>query len=348
MQEECDMEKVRVVLYGIGAIGSRIGRFLLGKEGVEVVAAIDAKDKVGRDLGVILGLDKHLGIHVSGDPESVFSKVKADIVIHATTSFLEEAYPQIARALEHEVNVVSTCEELAYPYTAEPVLAQKLDELAKERGATVLGTGINPGFIMDTLAITLTGVCQEVERIRVTRRINATTRRAQFQKKIGAGLSVEEFEDRIERKIVTGHVGLEQSVSMIANALGWELDEIEIDPVEPVVAKTLVKSEAIRVNPGQVAGLRQRSRGVSGGRELITLEIQAFIGAEQEHDSVSIQGTPNFCAKISPCIHGDVGTVAIVVNSIPKVLKAPPGLVTMKDLPAPSAVLDDMRKYLHQ
>jgi len=343
------MEKVKVVLYGVGAVGSRIAKFLLENEGVEIVGAIDiAEDKVGKDLGEILGLNNQLGIAVSNNPDDVFSRVKADIIVHATTSSFKEAYPQIAKAVEHGGNVVSTCEELAYPYTVEPELAQKLDELAKEHEVTVLGTGINPGFLMDTLAITLTGVCQKVERIKVTRIINAAKRRVPFQKKIGAGLSVKEFRDRIERKTITGHVGLEQSISMIASALGWELDEIEVDPVDPVVAKASVESEAIRVKTGQVAGLRQCSRGIMGRREVITLDFQAYMNAEVEYDSISIEGVPGLHMKIAPCVHGEIGTVAIIVNSIPKVLKASTGLVTMKDLPIPSAVLKHMRKYVRQ
>jgi len=343
------MDKVKVVLYGVGAMGSRIAKFLLEKEGVEIVGAIDAaEDKVGKDLSEILGLNKQLGIIISNDPDAVFSRVKADIMVHATTSFLKQVYPQITKAIEHGVNVVSTCEELAYPYITEPKLAQKLDKSAKEHEVTVLGTGINPGFLMDTLAVTLTGVCQKVEKIKATRIINAATRRVPFQKKIGTGLSVKEFRDRIERKTITGHVGLEQSISMIANALGWELDKIEVDAVEPVIAKTPVKSEAIRVKPGQAAGLRQSSRGIMNGREVITLDFQAYIGAGEEYDAISIEGVPSLHMKIVPCVQGDIGTVAIIVNSIPKVLKAPSGLVTMKDLPIPSAVLKDMRKFIHQ
>lgn len=343
------MENIRTILYGIGAVGSRIAKFLLEKEGVKIVGAIDvAEENVGKDLGEVLDIGKRLGIPVSDNPNAVFSKVKADIMVHATASFLKQVYPQIAKALEHGVNVVSTCEELAYPYIAEPELTRKLDKLAKEHGVVVLGTGINPGFIMDTLAITLTGVCQKVERIKVTRIINAAMRRVPFQKKIGVGLSVKEFRDRIERKIMTGHVGLEQSISMIASALRWELDEIEVDPAEPVVAKSPVESEAIRVEQGQVAGLRQCSRGIAGRREVITLDLQAYIGAEKEYDSISIEGVPSLHMRIAPCIHGDIGTVAIIVNSIPKVLKTPPGLVTMKDLPIPTAVFKDMRKSIYQ
>ena len=329
------MKKLRLVLYGVGAIGSRIAEFLLEKEGIEIVGAIDvAKEKVGKDLGDVLNLSRQLGVKVSDDPNALLSKVKADVVIHATTSFMKQAYPQIAKVIEHGVNVVSTCEELSYPYSMEPKLAKNLDELAKEHGVTVLGTGINPGFLMDTLIIALTGVCQKVETIKMVRMINAATRRASFQKKIGVGLTVDEFKEKMERKAITGHVGLEQSISMIAGALGWKLDKIEVE------------TKAIEVKPGQVAGLRQLARGIRKETDTITLDLQAYVGAEEEYDSIIIKGVPSIHLKMSPGVHGDLATVAIVVNSIPKVINAEPGLVTMKDLPVPSAALEDMRTYV--
>jgi len=341
------MNEVRVALFGVGAVGSRIAKFLLEKKGIKIVSAIDvAKDKVGRDLGEVLGIDKRLGIIVSDDADAVLSKVKADIVVHATSSFLKDVYPQLEGVITHRVNVVSTCEELSYPYVTNPELAKKLDELAKSHKATVLGTGINPGFLMDTLVITLTGVCQKVNKIKVTRQMDAGTRRIPFQKKVGAGLTVEEFKEKIEKKIITGHVGLEQSIAMIADALGWKLDKIEIDPVEPVIAKKYVESEAVKVKPGQAAGLRQRARGVKKGKETITLDFQAYIGAGEEYDSIIINGVPNIKQRIQPCVHGDIGTIAMIVNTIPKVINSPAGLLTMKDLPVPSAALEDMRKYI--
>ncbi len=340
------MENVKIVLYGVGAMGTRIAKFLLKKKGVEIIGAIDVdKEKVGKDLGDVLDIGKRLGITVSNDPNGMLSKANADMVIHSTTSFLKQTYPQIAAAIKHGVNVVSTCEELSYPYATEPELAEKLDKLAREHSVTVLGTGINPGFLMDTRVINLTSVCQEIEHIRATRIMNAATRRVPFQKKIGAGLTVNEFKERIEQKTITGHVGLTQSIAMIANALKWKLDKIEVDPVEPVVAETQVESEAVKVEPGQVAGLKQCARGVKEGKEVISLDFQAYIGAKEEYDAVTIEGVPNVHEKIAPCIHGDSGTIAIIVNSIPKVMNAAPGLVTMKDLPVPSAALEDMRNY---
>jgi 4-hydroxy-tetrahydrodipicolinate reductase len=176
--------------------------------------------------------------------------------------------------------------------------------------------------------------------------MNAATRRVPFQRKIGAGLTLNEFKKQINRKAITGHVGLKQSISMIASALGWKLDKIAMDSIEPIVAKTHVESKVIQVEPGQVAGLRQCVHGIKDGREVITLDFQAYIGAEEEYDSITIEGVPSIYEKITPCVHGDLGTVAIIVNSIPKVINAPPGLTTMKDLPIPSAALEDIRHYI--
>jgi len=337
-----------VVLYGLGAIGSNVAKFLLEKEGIEIVGAIDvAKDKVGKDLGEVLQTGKRVGVVVSDDYKKVFSKACANIVIHATSSYLKDVYPQIAPLAEYGVNVISTCEELSYPFIAEPELAKKLEVLGIKYGVTFLGTGINPGYLMDTLVIALTGVCQKVNKIKVERVMNAAKRRVPFQRKVGAGLSISEFKKKIEEKTITGHVGLEQSIGMIASALCWKLDKIEVDPVEPVIATKNVASEAVKVKKGDVAGLRQQARGVMKRKNVITLDFQAYIGAKEEYDSITIDGVPPIRQKITPCVHGDLATVAVIVNSIPKVMNAAPGLATMKDLPVLSATVEDMRKHVY-
>jgi 4-hydroxy-tetrahydrodipicolinate reductase len=246
------------------------------------------------------------------------------------------------------VNCVSTCEELSYPYDTEEgaEYAGKLDELAKEKGCTLLGTGINPGFLMDTLPITLTGPMTRVDDIYITRQMDAATRRIPFQKKIGAGLTVEEFREKIEKHEITGHVGLEQSIQMIADALGWELDEIKVDPAGPVVLDHDAASDAIDVPKGYNAGSMQMAYGLKGGKALITMDFRAYIGAPEEFDSVVIKGEPPINEKITPCVHGDFGTIAITANMIPAVINSEPGFKTMKDLPLPHATPVHMRKYI--
>jgi len=339
------MKEVKVVLYGVGAVGSLIAKFLLEKKDVKIVGAIDvAKDKVGKDLGQVLGLPKTLGIEVSYDMSSLHRQAKPDIAIHATSSYLRDTHPQITSLIQSGVNVVSTCEELSYPYITEPKLAAELDRLAKKHDVTVLGTGINPGFLMDTLVIVLTAPCQKIDKIEASRVMNAATRRLPFQKKIGAGLTVEEFRQKLKSKQITGHVGLEQSIAMIADALAWKLDRIEVESVQPVKAVKPVESKDIKVKIGNVAGLRQKARGVLKGKDVIVLDFQAYIGAEEEYDAITIDGVPNIKQRIQPCVHGDAGTIAMIVNAIPRVIKAPAGLVTMKDLPIPSGTPENMTK----
>ena len=341
------MEKIRILTYGVGVVGGMIAKCLFQKEGIEIVGAVDVdKRKVGKDLGEVLDLGEKLGVKITNDLKIAVSKAKPDIAVHATSSYLKDTYPQIASILKQGINVVSTCEELSYPYYSEPELSTELNALALKHDATVLGTGINPGYLMDTLVVTLTAPCQTIEKIEATRVMNAASRRLPFQKKIGAGLSIKEFEQQISEKHITGHVGLEQSISMVADALAWKLDMIVVEQVEPVIAKKAVHSNDIKVDIGKVAGLKQKAKGIKKGEEVIVLDFKAYIGAEEEYDSVMIKGVPEIRQKISPCVHGDLATVAVIVNSIPKVINAPAGLITMKDLPVPSAVVEDMRKYV--
>jgi len=342
------MEPVKVVSYGVGVIGRRLIDHLLSKEGVEIVGAIDINPNiVGKDLGEVMGRDK-LGVVISSDGDKVLSETKPDIVCHTTMSYMRQTFSQFSQILEHGVNCISSCEELAYPYATDEGVdyANKLDKIAKDNGATLLGTGINPGFLMDTLPVTLTGVCTRVDDITITRQMDAATRRIPFQKKIGAGLTVDEFRKKIDDHEITGHVGLEQSILFIADALGWDLDEIKVEDVQPVVLDHDAQSDAIKVPKGYNAGTMQKAYGIAKGKPLITMDFKAYIGAPEEFDSVKINGEPPINEKTTPCVHGDYGTIAMLANNIPAVINSEPGLKTMKDLPPPHATPSHMRKYI--
>jgi len=335
------MRKLNVVSFGVGVIGSLTAKFILEekKKRLNLVGAYDIDPKkVGKDLGTVIGLSHTAGIRVSDDLDRVLTD-DVDAVIHTTSSYLKGAYPQIEAVASHGVDVVSSCEELSYPYVVDRQLSAKLDLLAKKHGATVLGTGINPGFLMDALPIALTAPCESVRRIRISRRMNAATRRVPFQKKVGAGLTKGEFESAIMNHKISGHVGLEQSVSMLADAIGWKLSRVDVGKVEPVIAEKATHEGYVKIPAGGVAGVKQSARGLAGAKPLIELNFAAYVGSEEEYDQVEIDGTPPVNCRISPCIHGDHGTVAMLVNMVPKVVSAPPGLLTMKDIQLPSAFL---------
>ena len=339
--------EIKVILFGVGPLGVAIAKGMLEKTGMKIVGAVDsAKELVGKDLGEILKAGKTLDITITNDAKSLLSRTKPNISIIATKSSVKSIYPELEMCINAGVHVVSTCEELSYPYHKEPRLSTEIDALAKKHGVAVLGTGINPGYLMDALPITLTGPCLRVDAIKVTRMMDSSKRRIPFQKKIGTGLTLEQFEKSIHDKVITGHVGLAESIAMIAAALGWKLDAITEFPPEPVIAKEEVTTPYTTIKPGHVAGLKSVAHGIKDGKTVVVLEFVANALIQEEYDAISIEGVPNINEKIIGGVHGDIGTVAVVLNMIPKVLNAAPGLATMKDLPAPSVLNEDVRVYL--
>jgi len=326
--------RVKVVSYGIGVLGIRITKAALERKNLEIVGAVDIDpNKVGKDLGDLLEIEKHLGVTVTNNSQELFENTKPDVVIHTTSSYLKDVFPQLKGCIEAGLNIVSTCEELSYPWDKEPELAKELDELAKQHKVTVTGTGINPGYLMDTLPLVLTSPCLEVKKIKVTRMMNSAHRRIPFQKKIGTGLTVNEFKQFVSDKTITGHVGLVESGQLIAAGLGWKLDEITEFPPEPVIAEAVITTPYTTIQKGQVLGLKSIAVAKKAGKEIIRFEFIAYAGNDPEYDAISIDGIPNIKQRIDGGVHGDIGTIAMVFNTIPKVIRAEPGLKTMKDLP---------------
>ncbi len=336
----------RVVLWGLGAMGQGIARALLGRTGVEVVGALDTSpEKAGRDLGEVVGSGRPTGVRVSNVPEEVLDRAGADLVIIATTSFLRDLLPQVRRSLEAGANVISIGEEMAYPWVEDPDRARELDRLARAQGYTVLGTGINPGFVLDTLIIALTGACLEVKRIHALRVNDLSPFGPTVMRTQGVGTTPQDFRKGLVEGTVVGHIGFPQSIHLIAKALGWRIERIDQER-EPIISKTYRRTPYVNVAPGEVAGCRHTARAYVNGREAIVLEHpqQVLPGTEgvETGDFIRIEGTPSINLRIQPEIPGGTGTIALAVNMIPLVISAGPGLVTMADLPVPRAVLDYM------
>ena len=325
-------KKIRAIQYGVGPIGASIARLMREKQAIEICGAIDTDPaKAGRDLGEVVGApDAPWGVKISADAKDVLEQA-ADIVIHSTSSSLPKVMDQLIACLEAESCVVSTCEELSYPYRKYPEAAAKLDATAKDWGVALVGTGVNPGFVMDKLVITLAAVSQQIENAKALRVVDASMRRLPLQKKIGAGMSVEEFRQQVDAGVIK-HVGLPESVAMVADSLNLAVDNIT-ETIEPVIAKEPVRTEFLSVDPGQAAGVHQIARGTAGGKELVYLELQMYVGAKDPHDTVELQGRPNISLVIPGGSHGDIATASVVVNSIPAILDAPAGLRTARDLP---------------
>lgn len=326
---------IRVIQVGLGPIGVGVLRQIMDRPGFEVVAAVDIDpDKAGRDLGGFCGLDSDVGTAVETDLESVLARGGADVVAHCTSSSLASILPQLRTIFGAGLPVVSTTEELSYPFYSQEPLARQIDDVARAAGVAVVGTGVNPGFAMDTLPIVLSAACERVDSITVDRVQDASQRRLPFQQKIGAGMDLDTFSDKVERKEIR-HVGLTESIAMIGAAFGWELERIT-DVIEPKVAEVPVASQFISVESGQAAGLIQDGVGYRNGEPIITLHMEAYLGAPDSYDAVRIEGSPPLYSKVEGGLHGDITTASVTVNTLPRAIAAPAGLQTMRDLPIPS------------
>lgn len=330
------MNDIKVVSWGLGAMGAGIAKLVNSKKDMKMVGAIDKDSaKVGKDLGKIID-SNNLGVEVVD--EFNYSKENADLAVIATSSFTEVVFPMIKEAVEVGLNVVTIAEEMAYPQAQNPELAKKIDDLAKENGVSVLGTGINPGFVLDTLILAMTGVCLDVEKIEASRINDLSPFGPTVMETQGVGTTPEEFKKGLKDGSIVGHIGFQESVKMIADSLELELDEIK-ETREAIISNTHRETAHVTVEPGMVAGCKHIAYGMKDGKKVIVLEHPQQIHPEKEDvdtgDYINIIGDPDVNLSIKPEIPGGKGTQAVAVNMIPPVVEAKNGLVTMKDLRVP-------------
>jgi 4-hydroxy-tetrahydrodipicolinate reductase len=326
---------IRVVLIGLGPIGAAVARQLVERKSFQIVGAVDIDpSKVGKDAGEVMEIGRRLRVKVTDSIGRTLRATRPDVAVLCTSSSLKRVMPQFEEVLKHRVPIVTTTEEAAYPAPSNRALARRLDQAARKAKVAVLGTGVNPGFVMDALPIALTAVCERVDRVEVHRVQDARIRRLPFQQKIGAGLTKQQFRRGVDDGTLR-HVGFNESIHMIAAALGWKLERVT-DDIEPKIAEQPVESELLAVDPGYVCGIIQDGVGYVKGEPRIRLHLEAYLGAPKAYDAVLIEGTPRIYSKIDGGVHGDIATASMTVNSIPAVIQAPPGFRTMRDMRLPS------------
>lgn len=344
-------ENIKVIIWGLGSMGKGMAELLLSKKGVDIVGAVARGEKIGKSMYTHLNLDRcSRNDVIMGSFEDVITENAADIVLICTDSFTKGAYEKIKFALEKKINVITTAEEMAYPQAQEPELSKEIDRIAKENKVTVLGTGINPGLIMDLLVITLTGACYDVEHIEAKRVNNLSPFGPAVMSEQGVGLSVEEFNRLNDIGELAGHVGFAESINMITDALGWKLsDEIKTSK-SPIISKVYRKAPYAEVQAGDVAGVNMLGYGYVDGELKLEMihpqQVEPQLEGVDTGDYINIKGRPNISMVINPEVPGGIGTIAMCVNMIPQVINSRPGLKTMIDLPVPRAIMGDMRELI--
>ena len=345
-------ENVKVIIWGLGAMGGGMADMLLKKKGVEIVGAVGRGAKIGKSMYDYIKTEKGSRKDVIiGSYEDVIKEKAADVVLICTDSFTKGVFDKIKYCLEKKINVISSAEQMAYPKAAEPELTKQLDEIAKANGVTVLGTGINPGLIMDLLVVAFTGACEEVKHI-AARRVNSLSPFGPaVMEEQGIGITVDEFKEGVRTGKLAGHVGFAESIGMIADAIGWKLSDFK-QSMEPIVTEVDRKSPYGFAKAGDVAGCAMKGYGYVDGELKIEMDhpqqIEPHLGGVETGDYIIIKGTPNVNMANKPEIPGGIGTIAMCVNMIPHVINARPGLKTMIDLPVPRAIMGDMREMIEE
>lgn len=324
---------IKIAQFGLGPIGLEALKLAVSKPWAQIVGAVDIDpQKIGKSLDELTGIPALHACRVFGSFEELARVAKPQVVLHSTVSRFAAAYAQLDELARAGVSVVSSCEELLFPQLKEAKLASQLDGVAKTWGSRLVGTGVNPGYVMDLLAVCLTGVCRNVERIEVDRVVNASLRRLPLQKKIGSGLDPAEFR-RLFREEKMGHVGLVESLALVAHALGWQIGPIR-ETCEPMIAPKDIATEYLQVAKGLTCGLHHRAEAESNEGQALVLDLKMYLDAEEPRDEVRVMGDPPVHAVLHGGIHGDRATVAALVNTAARILDAAPGLRLMTDLSA--------------
>jgi 4-hydroxy-tetrahydrodipicolinate reductase len=343
-------DSIRVMVLGTGQMGAGIARLVLHKQGLKLSGVYGRrKQREGMDVGRVIGLDRDLGIHVDTNLEEVLHRIRPHVAIQATCSTIADSLGEISTLLRHGVHVISIAEEMAFPRYRSQAVAEELEALALQHSVALLGTGINPGFVLDLLIITLTGACADVQAISARRVNDLAPYGPSVLATQGVGLTPEDFNKGIENGTVVGHIGFPESIHMIASAVGWTIDRIE-EERKPIISTVSRETPFMVVQPGQVAGCLHRAVAYRGDMAVVTLnhpqQIHPHAEGVETGDVIEITGTPNLRFVGTPEIPGGVGTCALAVNMIPRVLNARPGLYSMADLPVPAAILGDTRSLL--
>lgn len=347
------MQNVKVIIWGLGAMGGGIANVLLTKKGVDIVGAIEIGDRVGKSLFDLPNIKHEKGDRedvIIGTADEVIKPGAADIVIVCTDSFTKGVFPKLKQVMEAGMNVITSAEEMSYPAAQNPELAAELDKIAKENGVSVLGTGINPGHIMDLLVLVMTGCMIDVEHI-LSKRVNSLSPFGPaVMEEQGIGISVEEFEERKANNTMAGHVGFAESVGMIAEGLGLKVDKFSQD-MTPIATDVDRKSPYGFAAAGSCAGVAMEADAVLSNGLEVRMEHPQQIEPEQvgvqTGDYVVIKGTPSVNMVNSPEVEGGLGTIAMCVNMIPQVINAEPGLQTMISLPIPRALMGDVKERIN-
>ena len=317
------MSKTKVAVYGLGSIGRMVFEAIqnenfFSNQRLELVGAVDI-------VAESLAWAESRGVKAWGSFQELLKAAHPDVIIHTTTSSLKNAVPQLLEIIGAKIPVVSATEELFFPWVRNAKIAETLNDACVKNEVALMGTGVNPGFVMDVLPATFVQVCQTIEQIKVSRVVNASLRRQPLQRRIGVGLDEAAFRKAVEAGRIAP-TGLLESLDFIAAYMGWKLTDTG-QTFEPMLAAKAISTASLTIKKDHVVGYRQKAWGELDRKRVIDLDLRVYLEAERPGDHLVIKGTPPLNVWVEGGVPGDTGAVASLIRGIPVVLKARPGIV---------------------
>jgi 2,4-diaminopentanoate dehydrogenase len=324
---------LKIAIIGLGPIGLACARAAQRDQGMQLAGLVDIDPaKRGKRLVELDAFADADDVAVVSDVDEL-PEAGVDVAILSTTSYFDRLAPTLRQLMRKKIHVASSCEEMAWPWLRHPHLGDVINGEAQKAGVTLVGTGVNPGFVMDLLPVALSSMMVRVERVRVTRVVDALARRVPLQRKVGSTMSVEQFNKLADDGRI-GHMGIGESVTMLAQGLGRHPMKSDIrTTLSPVVADRAIECALGTVQPGQVCGMHNTGH-YAGGGIAIDLDLTMALAAPNPRDEIEIAGDGRTITTVVPgSTPGDTATVASLVNVARRLPHAPRGLRTMLDLP---------------
>ncbi|SDI71289.1 hypothetical protein [Natribacillus halophilus] len=335
-------ETIALIPYGLGPIGKEILKKGGKDEAFNVIGGVDIDPEL---VGESLGNDAF----VVSDVSELSGKAKPyaqKIAFHATGSKLPSVWPQIRQLLDYGYHVVTTCEEMLYPWVRYPELSGEIDHYAKSKGLSVIGTGINPGFVMDSLPLMATAVTDQIQSVNAIRQANVGERRVPLQKKVGIGKSEDEFR-QLAKEGKIGHVGLEETVRLVAAGLNVHIEQLQTS-LEPTFADRDYELSWLTLKSGEVSGQSQQAKATTSENVTIEMKLTMALGVESK-DEIMVRGTDPVHLIIPNGIFGDTATASMIINTGKRIVtQQKPGLLTMLEAGLPFHSVQPLQTHKEQ
>ncbi len=324
---------MRALLFGFGSLGRALLAALQGAGDIEIVAIIDDAPALAGQAVAALLPGNASDLVIRADLPAADGPT---VLFHASTSAPDRATREIIQAIEAGYSVISAAEWMFHPWLRFGEAAAHIDGAARAAGTVVLGCGINPGFVFETLPILLARTVAQVDRLEILRISNVCGVGPADFAHLGFGLTVERFAERVADGSIEGHMGFPESVAALAECAGIAIDTIT-DRLEPTLAAAPITLAHRTVAAGEVAGITQIATGALAGRDRIVMTLEMFLDPEAHgrspREAIALEGSRSFQLALSPAAPPVPGAAAMMMHAARSLAATEPGLVSLLDLP---------------